>query len=61
MKRLYKSSKFWLAVIGTLVALTTWAITSDTGFAIYTSGLFGFGIIGNTAEDIMTKKKSNGS
>jgi len=59
MKRLLNSSKFWLAVIGTIVALSTWYITNDITFAIYTSGLFGFGIIGNTAEDMISKKQSN--
>ncbi len=56
MKRLLQSSKFWLAVIGTGVAMLTWHITGDTAFAMYTSGLFGVGIIGNAAEDMIGKK-----
>lgn len=60
MKRLIQSSKFWLAVVGAGVALLTWKITDDTAFAMYVSGLFGVGIIGNAAEDMMKGNKTNG-
>lgn len=57
MNRLAKSSKFWLAVIGTIVALITWKITKDTAFAMYTSSFFGAGIIGTATEDMMKINK----
>lgn len=56
MKRLIQSSKFWLAVIGAIVALVTWKITESETFAMYVSGLFGMGIIGNAAEDMVKKR-----
>lgn len=60
MKRLISSSKFWLAVIGAAVALLTHYITEDSAFAMYVSGLFGIGILGNTAEDMMEKNTVKG-
>lgn len=59
MKRLLNSSKFLLAVIGTIVAWATWWQTKDTAFAMYVSGLFGIVIGGHTAKDIFIKKDSN--
>lgn len=64
MRRLLDSSKFWLAVIGAAVALLTHKITGDSAFAMYVSGLFGIGILGNAAEDLVEKNalnKRNGS
>ena len=55
MKRLLKSSKFWLAVIGAVTAVLVWMLTNSEGFAMYVSGFFGVGILGNSAEDMMTK------
>lgn len=60
MKRLIQSSKFWLAVIGAVVALGTHKLTDDAAFAMYVSGLFGIGIIGNTAEDMIEKNTVRG-
>ena len=60
MKRLIYSSKFWLAVIGAIVALLTHKLTDDAAFAMYVSGLFGIGILGNTAEDLMEKNTVKG-
>ena len=60
MKRLLNSSKFWLAIIGAIVALLTWTITESETFAMYVSGLFGVGILGNAGED-MVKTIRNGS
>lgn len=60
MKRLFQSSKFWLAVIGAVVALLTHKLTGDAAFAMYVSGLFGIGILGNTAEDLMEKNTVQG-
>ena len=56
MKRLLNSSKFWLAVIGSIVAVLTWLLTKSEPFAMYVSGLFGFVIGGHTAKDIFIKK-----
>lgn len=59
MKRLLNSSKFWLAMIGTIVAWLTWLLTKDIAFSMYVSGLFGFVIGGHTAKDIFIKKDSD--
>lgn len=58
MKRLLKSSKFWLAVIGAAVAILTWKITQDANFAMYVSGLFGLGILGNAGEDMISQYRT---
>ena len=60
MKRLVNSSKFWLAVVGAATALLTHWLTNDSAFAMYVSGLFGIGILGNTAEDLMEKNTVQG-
>lgn len=57
MKRLFESSKFWLAVIGATVAVAVQYFFDDTTFSMYVSGLFGLGILGNAAEDMIVKSK----
>ena len=61
MKRLLRSSKYWLAISGTIAGLLAWKFTE--GNVTVTSiiiGLFGGGIVGTAAEDMMRKSIGGG-
>ena len=60
MNRLVKSSKFWLAIIGSIFSILSYVFTQQINLSYWILTAFIGGIVGNTAEDLMTKFKSIG-
>lgn len=58
MQRLIKSSKFWLAIIGSIFSILAYVFTKEINLSYWILTAFIGGIIGNTAEDLMTTFKS---
>lgn len=52
MNRLLKSSKFWLAVIGSIFGVASFILTGSTTISVMILSAFGLGIAGNAAEDV---------
>ena len=51
MKRLLKSSKFWIAMFGSVVGIVAWRYTQDVTITSLIIGLFGAGSVGTSMED----------
>ncbi len=58
MNRLIKSSKFWLAIIGSIFSILSFVLTNEINLSYWILTAFIGGIIGNTAEDLMDSFKS---
>lgn len=58
MKRLLKSSKYWLALHGTVAAFAAYLLTKDITFAGIVAGFWGLGATGNIIEDGIDKWKN---
>ena len=60
MNRLIKSSKFWLAVIGSLLAVISYKFTDQINLSYWIMGAFIGGSVGTTAEDMISKSIGGG-
>ena len=58
MKRLIKSSKFWLAVIGSIFSVAAFKLTNEISLSYWILGAFIGGIVGTAGEDIADKVKT---
>lgn len=58
MNTLLKNSKFWLAVIGSIFGGVSYYMTKDNTITMFVLGLFGSGIVIDTAKGFISKSKS---